>query len=64
IEALSYVKECTIHGALLHVLVESVEYKGKFEKELQKETKIIIPTLEDVFVSLARSYRGKLGEKE
>ena len=64
IENFPYVKECTIHGALLHVLLESDEHKEEFEKTLQKETKIIIPSLEDVFVSLARSFRGKLGEKE
>ncbi|NLI91692.1 MAG: ABC transporter ATP-binding protein [Peptococcaceae bacterium] len=57
IEKLPYVKECTIHGALLHILLDDVQNKTVLQKDLGCETQIITPSLEDVFLALARRQR-------
>ncbi|PKM88789.1 MAG: ABC transporter ATP-binding protein [Firmicutes bacterium HGW-Firmicutes-12] len=61
IEKLPYVKECNIHGSLLHVLLESECYEEDLESFTGSKPKGITPSLEDVFVTLSR-YR-KAGEK-
>ncbi len=58
IEKLPFVKECSIHGPLLHVLLESqsqVEVLGQYTGV---KPGIIRPSLEDVFISLAKQ-KGK-----
>lgn len=65
IEQLPYVKECSVHGALLHVLLE----KEQHLKELQAFTKTrvnkITPSLEDVFIALSKKKRrGSAGEQD
>ncbi len=57
IEELAYVKECTIHGALLHVLLPDKGSIARLQDTLGCEAKNITPSLEDVFVALARKQR-------
>lgn len=58
IEELPYVKECTIHGALLHVLLPDKESIPRLQDALKCKAKSITPSLEDVFVALARKQRA------
>jgi len=62
IEDLPYVKECTIHGPLLHVLLESETYLGDLHDFTGVEPKSIVPSLEDVFMALAK--RQRVGESD
>lgn len=57
IEELSYVKECTIHGSLLHVLLDEEGYVPMLQKALASEAQCITPSLEDVFVVLSKQQR-------
>ncbi len=52
---LPYVKDCFLHGALLHVLVANDEGLREFSQETNKPFKIIKPTLDDVFITLAKN---------
>lgn len=52
--SLPYVKDCFMHGALLHVLLNDQNNISPLEKELATTVKIIKPTLEDVFIALAK----------
>lgn len=61
IERLPYVKECTIHGALLHVLLSGGESLAELEHDLQSKAREITPSLEDVFVTLARKQKSEPG---
>ncbi|KUO60471.1 MAG: ABC transporter [Gracilibacter sp. BRH_c7a] len=58
IEELPYVKECTIHGSLLHVLLVNQESLPKLQNVLRCKAQIITPSLEDVFVALAKQQRA------
>lgn len=60
IEKLPYVKECSNHGPVLHVLLESESALQALEQYTGVEAKIIKPSLEDVFVSLARQNRRQV----
>ncbi len=53
IEQLPYVKECSVHGLLLHVLLEDESSLGALEDYTGVPAKPIIPSLEDVFIALA-----------
>ncbi len=55
IEALPYVSECNIHGPLLHVLLEHESNAADLRTVTGVEPKMITPSLEDVFVTLAKS---------
>lgn len=57
IEALPYVKECSPHGPLLHVLLEDESYTEPLEEFTGFSPRSITPTLEDVFVALAKKRR-------
>ena len=59
IEELAYVKECTIHGSLLHVLLVDQESLPRLQDALRCEAQIITPSLEDVFVTLAKQQRAE-----
>lgn len=61
IEQLPYVRECTIHGALLHVLLESVSHRGALREHTGAEPRPVVPTLEDVFIALARRQAPEKG---
>ncbi len=60
LEKLPYVKECSIHGPLLHVLLESAGVIEAFDQHTGVNAKIIKPSLEDVFVSLAKQNRKQV----
>ncbi|MDO7786718.1 ABC transporter ATP-binding protein [Desulforamulus aquiferis] len=59
IEALPYVRECSIHGPLLHVLLEADESIPLLEAQTGSKAKRIVPSLEDVFITLSRQKRGE-----
>jgi len=54
IESLAYVKECTVHGPLLHVLLENESHRPALMEFAGVEPRPITPSLEDVFIALAR----------
>ena len=54
IERLHYVQECTMHGPLLHVLLESESHRPLLMEFAGTEPRPITPSLEDVFIALAR----------
>ncbi|MEW6458548.1 MAG: ABC transporter ATP-binding protein [Bacillota bacterium] len=54
IERLPYVQECTVHGLLLHVLLESEAHRPSLMEFTGAEPQPVTPTLEDVFIALAR----------
>ncbi len=60
IEKLPYVKDCTIHGQMLHVLLESESHLEAFNQFTGANSTIIEPSLEDVFISLARKKRKQV----
>lgn len=53
IEQLSYVKECSVHGTLLHVLLKSEAHLASLEEFTGVSPKPITPSLEDVFIALS-----------
>ncbi|MCG8485644.1 MAG: ABC transporter ATP-binding protein [Clostridia bacterium] len=57
IETLPYVKDCSIHGSVLHVLLKEKTNAFIFEKWCGVKVKPIIPSLEDVFLSLVKGQR-------
>ncbi|WP_276619415.1 ABC transporter ATP-binding protein [Syntrophomonas wolfei] len=54
IQSLPYVKECSVYGLRLHVLVESLEAAALLEEATGTRPLPITPSLDDVFVALAR----------
>lgn len=60
IEKLSYVKDCSIHGPLLHVLLSEEKYREELACYTGVEPRPIIPSLEDVFMALTK--RQRVGE--
>lgn len=60
IENLPYVRECSIHGPLLHVLLESQDQLEIFNRFTGTNASVIEPSLEDVFVSLAKQKRREV----
>ena len=57
IENLPYVKECSLHGPLLHVLLEGQSHLGSLREFLGITPQAVNPTLEDVFIALAKKRR-------
>lgn len=55
IENLPYVKECSLHGPLLHVLLQSQRDAGELARFVGAEPRTITPSLEDVFIALAKN---------
>lgn len=62
IEVLPYVRDCNIHGPLLHVLLESRENIAELAAFCGVQPKEIMPSLEDVFVALSK--RQREGERD
>ncbi len=60
LEKLPYVQECSNHGPALHVLLESASAVQALNNYTGVEAKIIRPSLEDVFVSLAKKNRRQV----
>lgn len=54
LSSLPYVKECFIHGALLHVLVADQAGLDQLGREVNGTLKVIKPSLDDVFIALAK----------
>ncbi|NLU49213.1 MAG: ABC transporter ATP-binding protein [Syntrophomonadaceae bacterium] len=59
IEEQPYVKECSPHGSLLHVLLDSPAGVAALERFTGAVARPITPSLEDVFVALARHDRAR-----
>ncbi|MFZ5651640.1 MAG: ABC transporter ATP-binding protein [Bacillota bacterium] len=57
LEALPYVRECSIHGAMVHVLLESEGRIPDLEARTGAQAAVITPSLEDVFITLSRKKR-------
>ncbi|OPY57958.1 MAG: putative ABC transporter ATP-binding protein YbhF [Pelotomaculum sp. PtaU1.Bin035] len=60
LEGLSFVKDCSIHGPLLHVLLGSDKDVEAFDRYTGATAQIITPSLEDIFISLAKSQRKQV----
>ncbi|WP_027364081.1 ABC transporter ATP-binding protein [Desulfotruncus alcoholivorax] len=58
IEALPYVKECSVHGPVLHVLLEHEQNIALLAEFTGAAIKRVTPSLEDVFIALARKTRS------
>lgn len=54
IEKLPYVQESTMHGSLLHILLEDERYIGDLRDFIGAESRSITPTLDDVFIALSK----------
>lgn len=59
VEALPYVRECSMHGLLLHVLLDSEDCLKLLAQDTGGRVRKIIPSLEDVFIALSRQKRRK-----
>jgi ABC-2 type transport system ATP-binding protein len=62
LEALPYVRECSLHGLLLHVLLSSSDRLADLRQFTGVEPRPIAPSLEDVFIALARKSRAAAAE--
>lgn len=60
LEKLPYVKECSIHGPLLHVLLESENDLEPLKQFTGAAPAIIRPSLEDVFISLTKQAKRQV----
>jgi len=58
VEQLPYVRDCSVHGTALHILLTGPERQLELERTLQVSATVISPSLADVFVALARRQRG------
>lgn len=57
LELLPYVAECNLHGSLLHVLLKSEKDMFFLKDFIGVEPRPVTPSLEDVFITLARDSR-------
>jgi ABC-2 type transport system ATP-binding protein len=60
LEALPFVRECSVHGAMAHVLLDSRDSLAQLEKAAGARATEITPSLEDVFISLSRLKRKQV----
>lgn len=56
---LPYVKECSLHGLMLHVLVNDADDRHALEQHTGSPAVSIVPGLEDVFIALARTRESR-----
>lgn len=61
IEKLPFVKECSLHGRLIHVLLGESSSVPALERSAGAAVRSITPSLEDVFIALAKRQRGGRG---
>lgn len=61
IEKLPYVKECSMHGLSLHILLTDEKHVQDLREFSSIEPRPIVPSLEDVFIALAE--RQRAGER-
>lgn len=59
VEKLPFVKECSIHGPVLHVLLEDENMKRALDEIMGANARPITPSLEDVFIALAHKQRKR-----
>ncbi|MHB8157088.1 MAG: ABC transporter ATP-binding protein [Desulfocucumaceae bacterium] len=57
LESLPYVRDCSVHGAVLHVLLDTGDRIPDLEKAAGARAVEITPSLEDVFISLSKQKR-------
>jgi len=57
LEGLTFVRECSVHGAALHILLDSRNSIRSLEEFTGFPAVEITPTLEDVFISLSKAHR-------
>ena len=57
LKRLPYVLDCSVHGASVHVLLNSKENIADLEAYSAITAQVITPSLEDVFISLAKKHR-------
>lgn len=57
LEKLPYVRECSVHGSLLHVLVHEEGDLPRLQEYTKGRVQRITPSLEDVFIALSKSQR-------
>lgn len=57
LEELPYVRECSVHGSLLHVLVQEEKDLSSLQEHTKGRVQRITPSLEDVFIALSKSKR-------
>ncbi|MFZ5596533.1 MAG: ABC transporter ATP-binding protein [Bacillota bacterium] len=60
--SLPYVLESSVHGSVIHVILESECRLGELEAFAGRPARVITPSLEDVFISLSR--KKKRGAQE
>lgn len=60
LESLPYVTDCNIYGSLIHVLVKQEDNIEDLRKYTGTDPRVITPSLEDVFITLAR-FKGETG---
>jgi ABC-2 type transport system ATP-binding protein len=61
LEALPYVRDCSIHGPAVHILLDSDKHIRDLEAYTGIKPAVITPSLEDVFISLAKAPRQDSG---
>ena len=61
IESQPYVRECSLHGAMLHVILKEPSDLAALRAFTGVEPRPITPSLEDVFIALARKSRADAG---
>lgn len=59
LKALPYVKDCSLHGLMLHVLVREANDQAALEQYTGVQAQPIIPSLEDVFIALAKTRESR-----
>jgi ABC-2 type transport system ATP-binding protein len=60
IESQTFVKECSLHGVMLHVILKEESDRSALQAFTGVEPRPITPSLEDVFIALARKSREKV----
>lgn len=60
VQALPGVRECTLHGALLHVLLADAAAIPGLQRATGGTARVITPSLEDVFIALSRRSRQEV----
>jgi ABC-2 type transport system ATP-binding protein len=60
IESQPYVRECSLHGVVLHVILNEEVDMAALRVFTGVEPKPITPSLEDVFIALSRKSREKV----
>ncbi|MCL5058986.1 MAG: ABC transporter ATP-binding protein [Actinobacteria bacterium] len=60
LEGLPYVRECSVHGSMVHALLDACEHIPDLERAAGVRASEITPSLEDVFIALARLNRRQV----